>query len=76
MSAVGVSVCGGVLVGLIALWLAYRLGRLAAQAQVLKQALRKQQAEKKYVQQISHRVYALNGDDARRRLHEIASKQR
>ena len=76
MSAVGVSVCGGVLVGLIALWLAYRLGRLAAHAQGLKQALRKQQAEGKYVQQISRRVYALHGDDARRRLHEIASKQR
>lgn len=75
MSATGVSVCGGVLVGGIALWLAYRLGRLAARAESLKQALRKQQAEGKYVQQISHRVYALNGDDARRRLHEIATRE-
>ncbi len=76
MSTAGVNVCWSVLVGVIALWLAYRLGRAAAHAEGLKQELRKQQAEEKHVQQISHRVYALNGDDARRRLHEIANRQR
>ena len=67
--------CGGGIVG-ISLWLASKNGSKAAQLEALKAELKKNAEEQKRAQQIADRVYALSGDDARRRLHNVANKQR
>lgn len=47
-----------------------------AQLQNLKAELKKQAEEQRRAQQITERVYALSGDDARKRLHDVANRQR
>lgn len=59
------------LIGL-AIWLARKEGK---QSEKLEQQ-KKQEKELERAQKITDSVNALNADDARRRLHEIANKQR
>ena len=67
--------CGGGLVG-VALWLASKNGSKSAQLEALKAELRKQSEEQRRAREITDNVYSLPADDARRRLHEVANKQR
>ena len=67
--------CGGGLLG-VSLWLAAKNGSKAAQLAALKAELNKQAEEQRRAQKITDHVYALSGDDARRRLHDVARKQR
>ena len=56
--------------------LASKNGSKAAQLEALKAELRKQAEEQARAQRITDNVYALSADDARKRLHDVASKQR
>lgn len=67
--------CGGGLVG-VALWLASKNGSKSAQLEALKAEIRKNAEEQRRAQEIKDRVYSLSADDARRRLHDVANKQR
>ena len=67
--------CGGGLVG-VALWLASKNGSKSAQLEALKAEIRKNAEEQRREQEIKDRVYSLSADDARRRLHDVANKQR
>lgn len=67
--------CGGGLVG-VALWLASKNGSKSAQLEALKAEIRKNAEEQRRAQEIKDRVYSLSVDDARRRLHDVANKQR
>lgn len=67
--------CGGGLVG-VALWLASKNGSKSAQLEALKAEIRKNAEEQRRAQEIKDRVYSLSPDDARRRLHDVANKQR
>ena len=67
--------CGGGLLG-VSLWLASKNGSKAAQLEALKAELRKQAEEQRRAQRITDNVYSLPADDARRRLHDVANKQR
>ena len=67
--------CGGGLVG-VALWLASKNGSKSAQLEALKAEIRKNAEEHRRAQEIKDRVYSLSPDDARRRLHDVANKQR
>ena len=59
-----------------ALWLAYHLGRKASQLKECRENARKQERETAHAQEIRTAVYGLSMDDARRRLHDVANKQR
>ena len=67
--------CSGGIVG-IALWLAAKNGSKAAQLEALKTELKKKAEEQQRAQKMTDNVYAFSGDDARRRLHEIATRHR
>ena len=67
--------CGGGLVG-VALWLASKNGSKSAQLEALKAEIRKNAEVQRRAQEIKDRVYSLSADDARRRLHDVANKQR
>ncbi len=67
--------CGGGLLG-VALWLASKNGSKAAQLEALKTELKKQAEEQQRAQKIMDNVYALSGDDAKRRLRNVARQQR
>lgn len=56
--------------------LASRNGSKSAQLEALKAELRKQAEEQARAQRITDNVYSLSADDARRRLHDVANKQR
>ena len=56
--------------------LASKNGSKSAQLEALKAEIRKQAEEQARAQRITDNVYALSADDARRRLHDVASKQR
>ena len=66
---------GASLVG-VALWLASKNGSKAAQLEALKTELKKRAEEQRRAQEIEDMVYSLSVDDARRRLHRVATKQR
>lgn len=66
--------CFGLLV--TALYLAGKNGSKAAQLEALKAEIRKQVEEQARAQRIMDTVSYLSADDARRRLHEVANKQR
>ncbi len=66
---------GGIGISVL-VWLASKNGRNAQRLEMLKAELKKQAEEQKRAQQITHHVYALSVDDARRRLHDLANKQR
>ena len=66
--------CGGGILG-VALWLACQNGSKSAQLEALKAELKKQAREQERAQQITNYVYALSGDDVRRRLHNVAHRQ-
>lgn len=67
--------CGGGLVG-VSLWLASKNGSKSAQLEAFKAEIRKNAEEQRRAQEIKDRVYSLSPDDARRRLHDVANKQR
>ena len=67
--------CGCGIFG-VALWLASKNGSKAAQLEALKAEIKKNAEEQKRAKEITDAVYAMSADDARRRLHEVASKQR
>ena len=67
--------CGGGIMG-ISLWLASKNGSKAAQLEALKAEIRKQAEEQERAKKITDTVYARSADDARRRLHDVANKQR
>lgn len=67
--------CGGGLVG-VALLLASKNGSKSAQLEALKAEIRKNAEEQRRAQEIKDRVHSLSADDARRRLHDVANKQR
>ena len=60
----------------MALWLASKNGSKSAQLEALKAEIRKNAEEQRRAQEIKDRVYSLSPDDARRRLHDVANKQR
>ena len=51
-------------------------GSKAAQLEALKAELKKQAREQERAKKIKDTVYSLSIDDARRRLHDVANKQR
>lgn len=67
--------CGGGLLG-VALWLASKNGSKAAQLEALKMELKKQAEEQQRAQKITQGVYAMSAADVRKRLHNVANKQR
>ena len=67
--------CGGGVLG-IALWLASKNGSKSAQLEALKAELKKQAEEQARAQRIRDQVSYLSGDDARRRLHDVATRKR
>lgn len=71
----GTLLCGIGVLG-IALWLASKNGSKSAQLEALKAEIKKQAEEQARAQRIRDKVSYLSGDDARRRLHEVANKQR
>ena len=71
----GVVLCAGAMVG-VALWLAAKNGSKSAQLAALKAELKKQAEEQRRAQRITNHVYALSGDDVRKRLYDVANKQR
>ena len=59
-----------------ALVLASKGGSKQAQLEALKAELRKQAEEQARAQRITDNVYSLSPDDARKRLQDVANKQR
>lgn len=59
-----------------ALFLASKHASKEAQLQNLKAELKKQAEEQERARKITDSVYSLSADDARRRLHDVANKQR
>ncbi|MBQ3666927.1 MAG: hypothetical protein II913_02580 [Elusimicrobiaceae bacterium] len=66
---------GGMLLG-VALYLARKNGSKSAQLSALKEELKRQAKEQARAKQITDAVCHLTTDDARRRLHDVANKQR
>lgn len=58
------------------IFLASKNGSKSAQLEALKAELKKHAKEQKRAQQITDTVCSLPADDARRRLHDVANKQR
>ena len=65
----------GSLLGAV-IYLAGKNGSKSAQLEALKAELKKQAKEQAHAQKITDNVYSLSADDARRRLHDVAGKQR
>ena len=59
-----------------ALWFAGKNGSKAAQLEALKAEIKKQAEEQRRAQQITDNVNSFSDDDVRRRLHDVANKQR
>lgn len=57
-----------------ALYLAYKYGSKAAQLDAARAQVRQQRKEQQYATEITSRVYALDGNSVRRRLHDVAGK--
>lgn len=60
----------------IIIFLSSKNGSKAAQLEALKAEIKKQAEEQARAQRITNNVGSLSADDARRRLHDVASKQR
>ena len=71
---IAIIVCGSV-IGM-ALVLASKNGSKQAQLEALKAELRKKAEEQARAQKITDNVYSLSPDDARKRLQDVANKQR
>lgn len=69
-------ICGFAVVFGMALLLARKCGSKAATLAALKAELKKQAQEQENARKIMDRVWHLSADDARRRLHDVANKQR
>lgn len=67
---------GGFGAFITALWLAGKNGSKAAQLEALKAEIKKQAEEQARAQRIIDNVNSLSADDARKRLHDVANKQR
>ena len=63
------------LIGLVIV-LARREGKKSAKLEALKAEAKRNAEEQRREQQVTNAVYALSDDDARRRLHDVANKQR
>lgn len=59
-----------------ALWLAGKNGSKAAQLEALKAEIKKQAEEQNRANKIKDNVYSLSDDECRKRLHDLANKQR
>ena len=71
----------GLIIALCALfgltvWLARKEGSKDAQLQAALAQHRKDQEEQNRARKITDAVYSMSADDARRRLHDVANKQR
>ena len=73
--ALGITGAFCFLVGLT-VWLARKEGSKSAQLDAQLAQQRKEAEEAKRAKKITAPVYTLSADDARRRLHDVASKQR
>lgn len=67
--------CGGGVLA-VALWLASKNGSKSARLEALQAELKKQAEEQARAQRIMDKVSYLSGDDARRRLHDVANRGR
>lgn len=76
MQEQAIFVCSFLLVLGVVLLLARKNGSKAAQLEAMKAELKKRAEEQRRAQKIISNVSSLNNDDARRRLHDIATKQR
>lgn len=64
-----------ILIGLVA-YLANKLGKKSAQLEAAKAEKDKEEQEKAYAKTVMENVATMSADDARRKLHDIANKQR
>ena len=60
----------------LTIWLARKEGSKEAQLQAALAQQRKDQEEQQRANKITDSVYSMSSDDARRRLHDVANKQR
>jgi len=60
----------------LTVWLARKEGSKEAQLQAALAQQRKDKEEQDRAKKITDAVYSLSADDARRRLHDLANKQR
>lgn len=60
----------------LTVWLARKEGSKEAQLQAVLAQQRKEEQEQQRAKQITDAVYSMSADDARRRLHDVANKQR
>lgn len=60
----------------VIIFLSSKNGSKAAQLEALKAEIKKQAEEQARAERITNNVGSLSPDDARRRLHDVASKQR
>ena len=60
----------------LTIWLAGKEGSKEAQLQAALAQQRKDQEEQQRANKITDAVYSMSADDARRRLHDVANKQR
>ena len=66
---------GGIIWG-VALWLACKNGSKSAQLAALKEELKKQVKEQARAKKMADNIYHLTVDDAKRRLHDVANRER
>ena len=66
---------GGIIWG-VALWLACKNGSKAAQLAALKEELKRQAKEQARAKKMADNIYHLTVDDAKRRLHDVANRER
>lgn len=69
-------ILGSVCAFAVALFLAHKNGSKAAQLESLKAELKKQAKEQERAKQVTDTVYSLSIDDARKRLHEVANRNK
>ena len=60
----------------LTVWLARKEGSKEAQLQAVLAQARQEEQERTRAKQITDNVYSMSADDARRRLHDVANKQR
>lgn len=60
----------------LTIWLARKEGSKEAQLQAILAQQKKEEQEQNRAKKITDAVYGMSADDARRRLHDVANKQR
>lgn len=68
--------CGFLVSFVVALFLARKCGSKAAKLEALKAELRREEKEQERAKKITDTVYNRPADDARKRLRQLAGKQR